>query len=202
MSELGRWVETATRAANEGRWQEAEQAWQRVRVLDPAHVQARFSTGVHAFQRGRLDDALAALRTAQVAAPRDPVVALSIARVLREQGDQDAERQAIDAALASDPYFLPGLLAKGDFIERRGQLKAAVAVYKNALKVAPPPARWPPALRSQLEHAQEMVQRFGTQLADYLAERTGTRLQSLAPAQAGRDRKSTRLNSSHLVISY
>lgn len=189
MSELTRWVETATRAANEGRWQEAEQAWQRVLALDPTHVQALFSTGVHAFQRGRFDDALAALRTAQAAAPRDPVVALSIARVLREQGNRSAERQAIDASLAADPYFLPALLAKGDFIERGGQHKAAVAVYKNALKIAPPPARWPPALRSQLEHAQELVQRFGTQLADYLAERTGTRLQSLAPAQAGRWRE-------------
>src|SRR5688500_10681459 len=145
MSELGRWVETATRAANDGRWQEAELAWQRVLALDPTHVQALFSTGVHAFQRGRLDDALAALRTAQAAAPRDPVVALSIARVLREQGDRAAERQAIDASLAADAYFLPALLAKGEFIERGGQLKAAIAVYKNALKVAPPAARWPPA---------------------------------------------------------
>src|SRR5688572_14147923 len=109
MSEIARWVEAASRAAAEGRWQEAEQAWSQVLKLDPRHPEALYSVGVHAFRGGRLDEALQAFQTLNAARPRDPVVLVSIARVFRERGDANAEQQAINAALTADPYFLPGL---------------------------------------------------------------------------------------------
>lgn len=189
MSEAGKWVELATRAAAEGRWQEAEHAWRRVLALDPRHVQALYSVGVHAFQRGQLAEALAALQAAQALAPREPAIALSIARVLREQHDTEAERTAIEAALAADAYSLPGLLAKADWLERAGNAKAAVAVYRNALKVAPPEPAWPAALRPQLDHARQLVHRFGEALGAFLLDRAGARLQALRPDELGRWRE-------------
>lgn len=189
MSEIARWVEAASRAAAEGRWQEAEQAWGRVLKLDPRHPEALYSIGVHAFRGGRLDEALQAFQTLNAARPRDPVVLVSIARVFRERGDANAEQHAINAALTADPYFLPGLVAKAELLERTGHAKAAVAVYRNAMKVAPDEARWPPALQSQLKHGKALVQRFGSELSEFLGGRMGTRMDALAPVEAERWRE-------------
>ncbi len=189
VSEIERWVDAATRAAGEGRWQDAEQAWNRVLAIEPAHPQALYSIGVHAFRRGRFEEALQSLQAAHAAAPGDPVVLLSIGRVLRERGDVEGEGCAIDASLAADPYFLPGLLAKGDLLERAGQAKAAATVYRNALKVAPPEPRWPPQLRPQLERGRALVLRYGEALAAHLADRSGARLASLTPFEAQRWRE-------------
>ncbi len=189
MSELDRWVGVATRAAGEGRWAEAEQAWRRVLALKPGHPQALYSLGVHAFQRGRLDEALQMLQASNALQPGNPVVLLSIGRVHREKGDAGAERQAIEASLAADPYFLPALLAKADLQERQGQVRAAVAVYRNALKVAPSEAQWPPALRPQLQHGQALVRRHGEALTGFIADRFGSRMQALLPHEAERWRE-------------
>ncbi len=189
VSEINALVEAAILAANQGRWNDAEAFWTRVLALDPRHPQALYTLGVHAFKRGQLPEALHALQAAHAAAPQDPVVLLSIGVVLREQGDSAGELRAIDAALAADPYFLAGLLAKASCLERQGMPKAATAVYRNALKVAPEETRWPPALRSQLLHARSQVERMGIELAAFLADRIGTRASALTPTESQRWRE-------------
>lgn len=189
MSDINALMESATLAANQGRWDDAEQYWKRVLALNPRHPQALYTLGVHAFKRGQLPEALAALQAAQSVAPQDPVVMLSISVVLREQGNSAAELDAIDAALAADPYFLAGLLAKAGHLERHAKRKAAAAVYRNALKVAPPEPRWPEALRSQLLHARTLVERVGIEMAAFLADRIGTRVKALTPTEAERWRE-------------
>lgn len=182
-------VQAAGTAAGQGRWHDAEQLWKQVRALDPQHPQALYSLGVHAYQRGQLVEALETLKAAHAVAPRDPVVLLSLSVVLRELGDSPGEVKAIDAALAADEYFLPGLLAKADFLERHGRPRAAAVVYGNALKVAPPEPQWPPAMRSQLARARDRVTQNGQELAAFLAERTGTRMAALTPSEAERWRE-------------
>lgn len=189
MSDINAFIEAATTAVNQGRWNEAEQLWNKVLVLDPKHPQALYSLGVHAFKRGQLAEALKALQAAHAVAPQDPVVLLSISVVLREQDDGDGELKAIEAALAADPYFLAGLLAKASHLERHGRPRAATAVYRNALKVAPQEPHWPALLRSQLLHGRAQVQRIGIELAAFLAERIGTRLSAMTPAEAQRWRE-------------
>jgi aspartate beta-hydroxylase len=179
-------VEAAGKAASQGRWSEAEQQWRHVLAIDPRHPQALYSLGVHAFKRGEWKDALHWLRTAHAVTPRDPVIALSISVVLREQGDSAGELAAIDAALAADPYFLAGLLARGAHMERHGQARAAVEVYRNALQVAPPEPHWPSALRTQLQHASVQTQRQAGELATFLAERIGARINAMTPIDAQR----------------
>jgi aspartate beta-hydroxylase len=172
-------VRTATAAANQGRWDEAERLWQRVHAIDPNHPQALFTLGAYAFRRGHLPEALERLQAAHRAAPRDPAILLSLAVVLREQGDATGEMRALDAALAAEPYFLPGLLVKGASLERQGRLRAAANVYRNALKVAPPEPQWPASLRTQLEQAKQRVARHGEELAAFLAERMNAPMQAL-----------------------
>lgn len=179
-------AQAAVVAVNQGRWSEAEQLWQRVLVLEPRHPQALYSLGVHAFKRGQFSEALQHLQSAHAAMPHDPGVLLSIARVFHELGDDAGEHKAIDAALAADQYFLPGLLAKAEHLEYRGRRPAAAAAYGNALKVAPDAPHWPAALRDRLEHARVRVEEHGVALAAFLAERTGQRLSSLCPLEQQR----------------
>ncbi|MGH8031034.1 MAG: aspartyl/asparaginyl beta-hydroxylase domain-containing protein, partial [Luteimonas sp.] len=145
--------------------------------------------GMHAFQHGRLAEALGHLQAAHAVTPQDPLVLLSISNVLREQGDDAGELRTIDAALAIDQYFLHGLLAKAHYLARHRGPKAAAVAYGNALKVAPPEPHWPQSLRSQLLYARTQIQGYGRELAAFLAERTGTRLAALTPIQAQRWRE-------------
>ncbi len=182
-------VQAAGAAASQGRWQEAEQFWQRVRAIDPNHPQALYSLGVHAYRRGALSEALHTLQAAHTAAPRDPVVLLSVSIVLRDMGDISGELRAIDAALAADPYFLSGLLARAAHFEKHRGRKLAAQIYRDALKVAPPEPNWPDSLRSQLQHARQLVARHNEEMADFLADRMASRTSTLPPFEAERWRE-------------
>jgi aspartyl/asparaginyl beta-hydroxylase (cupin superfamily) len=129
------------------------------------------------------------LRAADAALPGDANVLLAISVVLREQGDGAGEFAVIEAALAADPYFLPGLLAKANHLERHGRPKAAAAIYRSALQVVPHEAQWPSALRSELHHGRELVAQIGKEMAAFLAERVGTRMNALTPSEAERWRE-------------
>lgn len=174
----------AGRAANAGRWQEAEQLWLQVRSLSPNHPQALYSLGVHAMQRGDLKAAESLLSQAHNSAPRDPMILHTLGVVRREAGDSAGEWQAINASLAADAYFLPGLLAKAAFQETLGHAKAAAITYRNALKIAPP--QWPEALRPQLEHARAAVDRYTAGFAAFLKHRLEGPRAAIETAAAGR----------------
>lgn len=158
-------------AAAAGRWQEAERLWTQVRVLDPGNVQALFSLGVHAYRRGDAGTALELLQAARARASQDPMVPLALARIHRDAGQPEQEWAAIIDALAIDPYFLPGLLAKAEFHERQRRSRAAAGAFRDALAVAPSEPQWPPALRRRLQHAREVVERDTAGLVEFLGQR-------------------------------
>lgn len=171
MNELASLIKVAGDAAVAGRWQDAERAWGQVLSREPGNVQALFSLGVHAFQRGNLKAALEMLDVARERAPRDPMILVTLSRVHREVGDADAEWNAVSMALAADPYFLPGLLGKAEFLERQGQAAMAASVFRDVLKVAPPEPEWLPALQRRLQHARDVVRRDTEDLFDFLRQR-------------------------------
>ena len=171
MDELAGFIKAAGDAAAAGRWQDAERAWGQVLSREPGNVQALFSLGVHAFQRSDLKTALEMLDAARERAPRDPMILISLSRVHREAGNVDAEWQAVSMALAADPYFLPGLLGKAEFLERQGQAAMAASVFRDVLKVAPPEPEWLPALQRRLQHARDVVRRDTEDLFDFLHQR-------------------------------
>lgn len=182
-------AQAAAQAAQQGRWQQAEQLWNQVHSLQPEHPQALHSLGMHAFRRGAFGEALQLLQQAHRAAPREPMILLSVAMVLRERGDAAGEARAIESALEADAYCLPALLAKAGLIERQAGYRAATPEYRNALKVAPPEPHWPPALRAGLTHARECVQRTGREMAEYLELRLGQHRDRLSPHEAERWRE-------------
>jgi aspartyl/asparaginyl beta-hydroxylase (cupin superfamily) len=182
-------VEQAGRLASSGRWDEAEQVWLEVRKREPNHPRALFSLGVHALQRG--DDAAAheLLCAARELLPRDLLVLMTLCAACQSVGDAAGEREAIDAALAVDAYFVPALVAKGRWLERFGTRAGAATVFANALKVAPPEAHWPANLRPHLEHAREYAARFSDELDASLARELEQRLRELPAALAERWRE-------------
>ncbi len=179
-------IAAAGSAANARRWDEAERLWSQVRALEPGNVQALFSLGVHAHQRGDARGALELLRAARTGAPADPMLALTTAVVHRDLGETAQEWAAIGSALALDAYFLPALLAKAEFLERERRTRAAAAVFRDALRVAPAEPQWPPPLRRRLAHAREAVDDDTAELEACLAHAVSAPRQAVAPAAAGR----------------
>ncbi len=184
--QLNALVQAAGAAAAAGRWQEAEQRWTQVRTLDPGNVQALFSLGVHAFQRGDAKGAVELLQSARARAPRDPMIPLTLSRVFRELDQPEQEWAAIIDTLQVDPYFLPGLLGKAEFHERQHRTRIAASVFRNALKVAPEEPQWPQALRRRLEHARDVVRNDTEELAAYLAHRISATRASVDAVAADR----------------
>lgn len=185
-AQLASLVSAAGAAAAAGRWQEAEQLWSRVHAADPEHVQALFSLGVHAMQRGDIPASLAYLQQARMRSPRDPMIAMTIGRVHREAGQADLEWGMLIAALEIDPYFLPGLLGKAEFLERQGKARAAAAAFRDVLTVAPPESEWPAPLRRRLARARERVEQDTEELVEFLGHRVASNRATVDRAHAAR----------------
>lgn len=167
-------VSQAEAAAGAGRWRDAEILWTEVRRRDPANGRAAFGLGVHALQRGDARAAVALLEKAQEAFPKDPFTLLTLSKARADAGDQAGEAQAVDAALALDPYFVPALLAKAQRFERLGAATNAAMFYRAALRSAPPEPLWPEMLRDPLTHARKMFERHAGALAKHLESALGT----------------------------
>lgn len=184
-NEIDRLLQRAGELANAGCAQEAERLWLRILEIEPRHPKVLFNLGLKTLLKGDVHKARAVLGAARDEAPRDLPILMSLSTACRRCDDREGERQAIDAALAADAYFLPALLAKGTWLQRFGTPAEAATTYSNALKIAPPELLWPEALRSQLEHARVVVDRWSAALSNYLVQR-------LAPLQESLDQTQTR----------
>lgn len=96
---------------------------------------------------------------------------LNRAVALRLLGDYHASLSVLDDALEMRPYDFMALLAKGAMLEKVNQTKAAVEVYRNTLKIAPPRASCPPGVVSQMDYASRLIDRHAQALADFMKDR-------------------------------
>lgn len=174
-------VTAAGVAAKAGRMLDAEEIWKKVLELDPNHAQALCNLGIHALRRGDHASARALLNTAQYSAPTDFVILMALASACRQLGDAVGEREAIDAALAVDPYFLPAHLARGDWLERHGAPATAAAAYKHTLRISPPDAQWPADFHQHLTHARAYVIAHAEALGEHLTRNLSALTASLPP---------------------
>ena len=127
------------------------------------------SAGVQdALRRGDPTAALALALAAEAAAPGDVAMKLQLAMAHRALGDLPAALAALDAALGLDPYDFVALLSKAALVERMAGERAAAAIYRNALSIAPPDDRIPPPLRAPTERARQVVDRTQAALEDHL----------------------------------
>ena len=109
-----------------------------------------------------------------------------LAACRRALGQPEAALDAITAALAIEPRDALSLLLKGTLTEAR--LGDAEEPYRAALAFLPDPARLPPPLRAQADHAARYCAAAATRRAERLtaiAERAASPL-SLTPAERTR----------------
>lgn len=185
-NDIDRLLQRAGELANAGRAREAERLWVRILEIEPRHSKALFNLGVNTLLKGDFHKARDILGAARDAAPRDLPILMSLSNACRRCDDRKGEREAVDAALAIDAYFLPALLAKATWLQRFGTPAEAATTYGNALKIAPPEPLWPEALRSQLEHARVFVDRWSAAFSNYLVQRLAPLQESLDPTQTRR----------------
>ncbi|RZJ44001.1 MAG: aspartyl beta-hydroxylase, partial [Brevundimonas sp.] len=93
---------------------------------------------------------------------------LNRALALRLLDDFHGSLRALDDALAMEPYDFVALLAKATLLEKLGGERVAADTYRNALKIAPPRERCPPAVTAQIDHADTIVRRHAEALRDHL----------------------------------
>jgi aspartyl/asparaginyl beta-hydroxylase (cupin superfamily) len=119
----------------------------------------------------RRRDAAAALRMldeALTARPHDVGLTMQKAVALRVAGDFAGALQALDAALAIEPYNFVALLAKGAVTERLMGERHAADVYRNALKIAP--VEVPPNLQAAMKRAREVIAGVSDALETFLRQ--------------------------------
>ncbi|HLY07621.1 MAG TPA: aspartyl/asparaginyl beta-hydroxylase domain-containing protein [Rhizomicrobium sp.] len=176
-------AEQASALMRAGRADEAARMWEQVLAAAPAHPQALFHLGQHALLRRDHAKALSLLERAQAALPTEPAIPLNLAFVHRATGDGAGEMAALTAALSIDPYFYPALLAKGLLVERTGNRHQAARIFRDVLRIAPPPDQAPPELGEKLVHARLCVDDNAAALAAELEKRTAP----VRAAHAGAD---------------
>jgi aspartyl/asparaginyl beta-hydroxylase (cupin superfamily) len=125
-----------------------------------------------AYLRGDRQGALALLAQAERAAPRDKALKLQRAMISRTMGDFTGALDALDEALNIDPYDYVALLSKAAIVERVSGERAAAAIYRNALIIAPPDEELPVGLRAPTARAREVAARTQAALEDHLKART------------------------------
>jgi len=114
------------------------------------------AAGGHMFRTGNAARARELYERALVSDGKSKVLWANLAAACRALQDVKAEREALEKALALEPYYLLALLQKGDLMERLGKPKAAAMVYEGALAAAMR-APIPQQLSSALAHARDAV---------------------------------------------
>ena len=139
----------------------------------PTTPEQWLANAAQAMQRRDLAQALTSLAQAEALAPHDPHVKMQRALVHRMSGAMPSALAALDEALALDPYNFLALLSKGAVVEKLSGERVAARTYENALKLAPADADLPPALRSAVVRARQVVETTRQAMAAFLAERVG-----------------------------
>lgn len=151
-------------------------------MVEPTPQQARILAEVsQALARMDPRGALALIDQAD-ALGRTHTATLNRALALRLMGDFHGSLSVLDDALEMQPYDFISLLAKGALLEKIGRPRTAVEVYRNALKIAPPRDRCPPALLAQINYADKLVNDSARALRDYMHTQVAELRAGLPPA--------------------
>lgn len=190
---------TAESHAKHGRWAEAAEAWRAALQIMPNHAKAHYGMGLSALQSGNPRAAHEHLQAAASQAANDPIIWLTLATACNQLGDSAGEWEAVNHALAADPYCLPALLIKAAWLEEHHRRAEAMKVYANALKVAPPERDWPSTLAPQLLHASRFVAAQRQDYAEYLRKSVTFARANLPAAQQARWQEAIGLFSGQLA---
>ena len=187
------------RARQSGRTSEARRHFEAVIALDPTQPVARNVLGLDAIANGDLRAGAHHLEHACRGDPNAPELWINLSSAYKALENADAERAALEKALALDQRYLPALIRVAELHERLGQDAAAAERWSNVLAVTASLDQSSPEMQQLLTHARDYVarQREGLAsalekaLADDLATastRENRRVHAAADVMSGRRR--------------
>lgn len=123
----------------------------------PPTALAENTAGLQSLQRGDFAAAARRFEAAIASDPDAPGLWVNLASARRGLGDDAAEREALEAALALDQRNVVALVRLGELHERRGDRVAAAARWRAVLVLLQQPGDLPEALVPILSHARAFV---------------------------------------------
>ena len=151
-------------------WETAKREFDRALALDPTDPRAHQFYALYYKAQGRLDDALAEMRTAQRLDPTSPLINARIGTLLRDQGRFGDAEAAYRHALDIDPSNLNARAELGTLLALLHRYPQAIAEYPTASLefqneyVLAGPLGWAYGLAGQRAKAVE-IQRYLEQRA-------------------------------------
>ena len=126
-------LETGFQSLQQGRVEEAWNAFHAVLRQDPDNALGHHMVGLIALQAGQLDMGVQSLRRSIALDPADPAAHGNLANGLRDLGRMDEALEAYAKALAIAPSFLDALHNRAVLFSRLGRFDEALADYDRAL---------------------------------------------------------------------
>ncbi|MEQ1930929.1 MAG: aspartyl/asparaginyl beta-hydroxylase domain-containing protein [Parvularculaceae bacterium] len=152
-----------------GKLDSAAAAWADVERAAPSHAEAALNLARIALKRGRGSEAIAKFLRAENLASKEAIIPLERAAAHRLVGDSEGEIDALEKALAIDPYCYPALLFKGGWLERQQRPHDAARIYTDAFRILPETI--PAGLQPVVAHARETLDQSRRALDAFLKER-------------------------------
>jgi aspartyl/asparaginyl beta-hydroxylase (cupin superfamily) len=164
-------IDAAERAQSQGNATEAGQLLALAQTESPDNPAVFAAYGVQALRNGDADTAKAFFEKAIARNGATPSLYLNLASALRDVGDSVGEMDALQSALALDPYFYLAQFQKASLLEKLGQAKLAAGTFHAALSSLRPGSQIPSAMQPVIEHAQRCVAANFQDLDHFLQER-------------------------------
>ncbi len=137
----------------------------------PVDAQALAKLGGEALRRGDAKSAREAFERILAAGTADASSCLGLAEACQRLGDPLGALTALDRALVLEPRNLRALILTGDHLAELGDRRAAASFYSFAVRIAPPVAEMPAALRDAVARARASVERYAGEFEGFLLER-------------------------------
>ena len=170
-TEIRSLLSAAEKALEHGKRSEALALAAQAHAVAPANPDVAEAAGLVMLRGADLQQARRLVEAAVALGPATPRYRVSLAMVLRELRDADAEMQALETALSVDPYFFTANLQKGSLLELQGKHRRAASAYHAALSSLRPGMFIPAPLRPTLERAQQVVQAHFREMEQWLQTR-------------------------------
>jgi tetratricopeptide (TPR) repeat protein len=134
---LQEFLQTGFQQLQQGRPQEAWNAFHQALRLDPGNAWAHHMVGLIAMQAGQLEMGIKSVQRSIAIDPNDPAAHANLANGLRDLGRLDEALAEYDRALAMAPNFLDALNNRAVLHGRAGRSKEALRDYDRAIAIDP-----------------------------------------------------------------
>jgi aspartyl/asparaginyl beta-hydroxylase (cupin superfamily) len=172
MSDINALIQQAVIAQRMGDRAGAERIYNDILMRAPNNPVALSALGRLALEARDTSRALDLLQKAQKANPNDPFVPLNISYIMAASGNVRGEVQALDQALAADPYCYPAMFRKGQLMAQAGLRSDAHFVLRNALKISGPDERLSSDVRALKAYARDFVDKYTKEKTEFLLANT------------------------------